>query len=74
MQVGLGDPDYNYVIRSQPGLPRQTPYFHWYLSIVPRVSTRAGFELGSGMFINTIPPEDSAVFLREVDLAGHRCE
>jgi len=63
---GLSDPDYNFLIRSQPGPPRTTPYFHWYLSVVPRVSTAAGFELGSGMFINTVPPEESAAFLRNV--------
>jgi UDPglucose--hexose-1-phosphate uridylyltransferase len=35
---------------------------------VPRVSKAAGFELGSGMYINTAMPEDSAKFLREVKI------
>jgi UDPglucose--hexose-1-phosphate uridylyltransferase len=65
---GLDDPDYNYVIRSIPGAPCQNPYFHWYLSLVPRVSTSAGFELGSGMFINTVLPEKAAAFLRSVEV------
>ncbi|MFH1808035.1 MAG: galactose-1-phosphate uridylyltransferase [Pseudomonadota bacterium] len=64
---GLDDPDYNFVIRSIPGTPCQSPYFHWYLSLVPRVSTSAGFELGSGMFINTVLPEKAAAFLRSVE-------
>lgn len=46
---------------------KQSDYFHWYLAIVPRVSKAAGFELGSGMYINTAMPEDSAKFLRELD-------
>jgi len=39
-------------------------YYHWYVSVVPRVTKMAGFELGSGMFINTALPEESARFLR----------
>jgi UDPglucose--hexose-1-phosphate uridylyltransferase len=65
---GLDDPDYNYVIRSLPGIARKNSFFHWYLSIIPRVSKAAGFELGSGMFINTALPEESAKFLRGVEV------
>lgn len=68
MFVGLDNPDYNFVIRSQPGPPRANAFFHGYISIVPRVSTSAGFELGSGMFINTVLPEKAAVFLRNVEI------
>ncbi|MFH1539262.1 MAG: galactose-1-phosphate uridylyltransferase [bacterium] len=67
LYVGLGDPDYNFVVRSAPiGLENAT-YFHWYIAIVPRLSKAAGFELGSGMFINTALPEDSAAFMRKVE-------
>ena len=41
-------------------------YLHWYITLVPRVTRTAGFELGSGMFINSALPEDSAAFLRSV--------
>ena len=64
---GLENPDYNFVIRSRDGQPRAVPYFHWYLSLVPRVSTLAGFELASGMHINTLLPEQAADFLRKVE-------
>lgn len=67
---GLGDPDYNYVIRSSPTDERRTDYFHWYLAIVPRLSLTAGFELGSGMYINTALPEESAEFLRSVEIGN----
>lgn len=63
---GLDDPDYNYVIRSAPLHEETSPYLHWYVAIVPRVSQPAGFELGSGMFINSALPEESAAFLRSV--------
>lgn len=64
---GLNNPAYNYTIRSIPTDEQQSDYFHWYLAIVPRVSKTAGFELGSGMYINTAMPEDSARFLREIE-------
>jgi UDPglucose--hexose-1-phosphate uridylyltransferase len=69
LYVGLNNPSYNYSIRSIPTREQQAEYFHWYLSIIPRVSKTAGFELGSGMFINTAVPEDSASFLREVKVS-----
>lgn len=66
---GLKNPDLNYVIRSLSPQEGPTKYFHWYVSIVVRLSTVAGFELGTGMFINTASPEQSAQFLREVPTA-----
>ncbi len=70
MYYGLRDPDYNFVIRSIPTHYGKAEFFHWYLTIIPRVSMAAGFELGSGMFINPSPPEQSAAFLRDVALPG----
>jgi UDPglucose--hexose-1-phosphate uridylyltransferase len=66
LYYGLDNPDYNFTIRSIPVREKGTEYFHWYLSIIPRLSQPAGFELGSGMFINTALPEESAQFLRQV--------
>jgi UDPglucose--hexose-1-phosphate uridylyltransferase len=66
--IGLQDPDYNYTIRTAPAESVGVRYFHWYLSIIPRLTRVAGFELGSGMFINTVLPEAAAQFLREVKL------
>ena len=62
---GLGDPDYNFVIRTGPK-DQRLRHYHWYVTIVPRVSQTAGFELGSGMSINMALPEESAQFLRGV--------
>ena len=60
----LGDPDYNYVIHTAPQHSGGVPYYHWHLEILPRLTTRAGFEIGSGMSINTTPPEAAAAALR----------
>lgn len=63
---GLGNPDFNYTLRSAPAELHEVKYFHWYVSVIPRISRVAGFELGSGMFINSVPPESAAEFLRNV--------
>lgn len=68
LYFGLNNPDFNYTIRSIPLKEDGKAYFHWYLTIVPRISQPAGFELGSGIFINTSLPEESAEFLRQVKL------
>lgn len=65
---GLNDPDYNFVIRSAPKKSDEVRYYHWYLSVVPRVTQAAGFELGTGMFINVAQPEESARFLRSLEI------
>src|SRR5438477_8831441 len=68
LHVGLNDPDYNYTIRTAPAECVGVKYFHWYLSVIPRLTRVAGFELGSGMFINTVLPEAAAEFLRKVKI------
>jgi UDPglucose--hexose-1-phosphate uridylyltransferase len=64
----LNDPDYNFIIRSAPVGDHDTRHLHWYMVIIPKVSTPAGFEIGSGIYINTMAPEDCARDLREAKL------
>ncbi len=68
LYAGLDNPSFNYVIRSESPRASATEYFHWYISLVPRLSQPAGFELGSGMYINASIPEESAEFLRHVEV------
>ncbi|MCU0651746.1 MAG: galactose-1-phosphate uridylyltransferase [Candidatus Omnitrophica bacterium] len=68
LYYGLDNPDFNYTIRSIPVHEYGRDYFHWYLSIIPRISRPAGFELGSGIFINSSLPEEGAAFLRQVKI------
>jgi UDPglucose--hexose-1-phosphate uridylyltransferase len=63
---GLENPDFNFTIRTAPAECVGVRYFHWYMSVIPRLSRTAGFELGSGMFINSVIPEQAAEFLRNV--------
>ncbi len=47
------------------GMIRNTPdLFHWHVEILPRLSRQAGFEVGTGFAINSLPPEEAAVILR----------
>ncbi|RMD62492.1 MAG: galactose-1-phosphate uridylyltransferase [Alphaproteobacteria bacterium] len=59
----LGVYEYNFVVHSAPRLPTPAPYLHWYVQIMPRLTTPAGFEFGSGMRINPSLPEEDAAFL-----------
>lgn len=68
LYYGLNDPDFNLVLRTAPKESNHIRYYHWYVSIVPRITKAAGFELGSGMFINVSPPEKSAEFLRGIEV------
>jgi UDPglucose--hexose-1-phosphate uridylyltransferase len=60
----LGDEvPYNVVVHNGPA--RGDHPFHWYVTVVPRLTTIAGFELGTGVFVNTLPPVTAAEQLRE---------
>ena len=63
---GLNNPDYNYIIHTAPTKDEHEEYFHWHLQILPRLVTPAGFELGTGIFINTALPEETAAFIRNL--------
>jgi len=70
LYVGLDNPDFNYTVRSAPAETAGVNYFHWYISVIPRLTRVAGFELGSGMFINPVLPEAAAEFLRNQKIEG----
>ena len=61
----LGDPPFNYFIHSLPTALTASPHYHWHLEILPQLSRAAGFELGSGVYINSVAPEDAAKLLRD---------
>jgi UDPglucose--hexose-1-phosphate uridylyltransferase len=62
----LNDPDYNYIINTSTRYKAGEPQLHWYLQIRPRLTTQAGFEIGSGICINPSIPEDDADFLNGI--------
>jgi len=69
----LGNVHYNYVLHTCPSeraLEENFPYghahYHWHIEMFPRLTRTAGFEWGTGFYINPTPPEEAARYLREV--------
>ncbi len=66
LKLTLNDPPYNYIIHSMPlATPPDLKEYHWHIEIIPRIVKTAGFEWGTGFYINPTPPEDAARALRE---------
>jgi UDPglucose--hexose-1-phosphate uridylyltransferase len=66
LYTALDNPSFNLTIDTVSRGDEEKEYFLWHLRILPRLTTPAGFELGSGMSINTVLPEDARNFLSEV--------
>lgn len=65
---GLDNPPYNYYLHTSPIKRPIDNYYHWHIEILPKTTMQAGFELGTGMYINISIPEECAKFLRSVEL------
>lgn len=63
--LAIENPPFNMILHTSPKYDKTKKYYHWHIEIMPKLSTLAGFELGSGFFINTTPPEMAASHLRQ---------
>ena len=78
LSKALNDPPYNYVIHTAPfrNVTKEGYWktieqdFHWHIEIMHRLTQMAGFEWGTGFYINPTPPEDAAKFLRKLKCPG----
>jgi len=61
----LNAPPFNFVLHTAPLHAPHLEHFHWHLEVIPKLTRIAGFEWGSGFFINPVAPEDAATALRE---------
>jgi UDPglucose--hexose-1-phosphate uridylyltransferase len=68
LNVALGDPPFNFILHTTPFGDDDPAYYHWHLEIMPTLIQVAGFEWGSGFYINPTPPEEAARFLREIEV------
>jgi UDPglucose--hexose-1-phosphate uridylyltransferase len=75
LSQGLNQPQYNLILQTAPSRVshRRSGYwdtieqdFRWHIEILPRLTHTAGFEWGTGFYINPVPPEEAAAFLRGV--------
>jgi UDPglucose--hexose-1-phosphate uridylyltransferase len=62
----LDNPPYNFVLQNAPFTKKCDDYYHWFLEIMPRLTRIAGFEWGSGFYINPTPPEEATKFLKNL--------
>ncbi|XP_062005333.1 ADP-glucose phosphorylase [Rosa rugosa] len=70
MALQLNNPPFNFMIQTSPlqDGASELPHSHWFLQIIPQLSVAAGFEIGTGCYINPVFPEDAAKVLREVNV------
>ncbi|RLD94272.1 MAG: galactose-1-phosphate uridylyltransferase [Aquificota bacterium] len=78
IKLVLNDPPYNFVLHTCPSLtprPGKPHYwgtieydYHWHLELVPRLTKIAGFEWGTGFYINPTPPEVAAEELKKIKI------
>jgi len=61
----LNDPPYNYIIHTSSFSELENDHYHWHFEIMPKLTKVAGFEWGTGFYINPTPPEEAAQYLRE---------
>ncbi len=64
----LDNPPFNFIIHNTPPKEYSTPHYHWHLEIMPKLTRVAGFEWGTGFYINPTPPEEAAKFLRDAEV------
>ena len=70
LQVELEAPPYNLLLHTGPAQVGPLEHYHWHIEIIPCLQPRlAGFELGTGCYINPTPPEIAAQYLREAQLS-----
>jgi len=65
MNQVLNNPPYNYIIHTSSFSDTEENYYHWHFEIMPKLTKVAGFEWGTGFYINPTPPEEAAGYLRE---------
>ena len=65
LEKALNYPAYNYMIHTAPFDGDGGEHYHWHIEITPRLTSVAGFEWGTGFYINPVAPESAAEFLRQ---------
>lgn len=68
LERSLENPPYNYIIHSAPFNVPDLEYYHWHIEIIPRLTKVAGFEWGTGFYINPVPPEAAAGYMKGVEV------
>ena len=65
LDKNLKNPDFNMVVHTAPPKSRDAMHYHWHVEILPRVGIWGGLELGAGIDVVKVPPEEAAKILRK---------
>ncbi len=63
LSASLGDLSYNLIVHTMPVQDPAAEHYHWHIEIMPKLSHVAGFEWGTGFYINAVSPEEAAEIL-----------
>ncbi len=74
IETALDRPAYNYIIHTAPFDTSALGHYHWHIEIIPRVTKTAGFEWGTGFYINPVPPEEAATFMRSLEIDSQEAQ
>ncbi|WP_447974314.1 galactose-1-phosphate uridylyltransferase [Nitrospira sp. Kam-Ns4a] len=64
----LARPAYNFILHSSPLHEKTGDFYHWHIELIPKLTQVAGFEWGTGFYINPVAPEEAATFLRDAEI------
>ncbi len=73
LMVGVSNTSYNFLIHTAPSRYQRLGYwltidkdYHWHIEIIPRLTRPGGFEWGTGLYINPVPPEVACQFVKDL--------
>ncbi len=69
LEKALQNPPYNFIIHTSPMQEGPLQHYHWHVEIMPKLTRVAGFERGTGFYINSTSPEDAARYLKTIEIA-----
>ncbi|MCF7908455.1 MAG: galactose-1-phosphate uridylyltransferase [Candidatus Omnitrophica bacterium] len=69
IKLVLGNPPYNFIIHTNPvDKAESQEWYHWHVEVMPKLSKIAGFEWGTGFYINPTSPEVASSYLKKVEI------
>ena len=64
----LSKPAYNFILHTSPLHEKTGDFYHWHIELIPKLTQVAGFEWGTGFYINPVTPEEAAASLRDAEM------
>lgn len=68
LRTALADPPFNYSLHTDALQCGAKDYYHWHIELIPKMTRVAGFEWGTGFYINPVSPEEAAAYLKKIEV------